>query len=42
VIPVINVIILVGAFLAFIYAIWKNDPRGAYAGGALITLSLLV
>jgi hypothetical protein len=38
----LDIILLVIALIAFLYAIWKNDPRGAYAGAALITLSLLI
>jgi len=39
---VLNLIILIAALLAFIYATWKNEARAAYVGAALITLSLLV
>jgi hypothetical protein len=39
---VLNIIILIAALLAFIYAAWKNEARAAYVGAALLTVSLLV
>lgn len=38
----LNLIVLVAALIAFIYAAWKDYPRAAYVGAALITVSLLI
>jgi len=39
---VLNLLILIAALLAFLYAAWKDNARVAYVGAALLTVSLLV